>query len=182
MKRTIASLALFALAILAPGAEAAGLPEGELAPYLVVAWQWFSTTTQPRPQTFYGDQSMVITQKGAVFASRSSRADGDIPEVMTYRGTATAAQMQELRDQLNAANVRGLRNCAVTPPAPGWTSSTDLTWYSARGRRNFFNAAAGARAAGRPPCPQAVSVVFQAINQLESRVLANPGTQILTFE
>ena len=183
MKRTAPFLLpLLALAVLAPAASGAGLPEGELAPYLIVAWQWSSPTDQPRPQTFYGDQSLVITQRGAVFSSRSSRSSSDIPQVQTYRGTATAAQMQELRDQLNAAKIRGLSSCAVIPPVAGWTSSTDVTWYSAHGRRNSFNAATGAQAAGRPPCPEAVATVFQTINALEGRILANPDTEILQFE
>jgi hypothetical protein len=174
-------LPLLALAVLAPGVSGAGLPEGELAPYLIVAWQWSSPTNQPRPQTFYGDQSMVITQRGAVFTSRSSRSNSEIPQVQIYRGTATAAQMQEFRERLNAAKIRGLSSCAVTLPIEGWTSSTDVTWYSAHGRRNFFNVS-GALAAGRPRCPDAVATVFQAINLLEGQILANPDTEILHFE
>ncbi len=167
---------LVALACFAPAASAA-----EPAPktFLIVATQWFIPTDQPRPKTFFGDESLVILQNGAVFSSRTDRGSELIPQVQTYAGKATAAQMQELRDRLNAVKIRSFGGCARSDRQ---TVNIDITWYSALGRRNDIRVVGGPGTESLRRCPAAESAIFQAIALFEAQVLANPDTRLSTFQ
>lgn len=180
MKPKVPFLALLALAVaLAASAPPAAAADPAPETYLIVATQWFIPTDQPRPQTFFGDESLVILHNGSVFSSRTERSSDLIPRVETYQGQASAAQMQELRDRLNALKIRAFDGCT----RPGsMTVKIDMTWYSALGRRGDIRFLGGPGVPSQPHCEAKDNAIFQAIALFEAQVLANPDTELRIFE
>jgi hypothetical protein len=182
MKRTaFRSLVLAAVlaAVPAPGASAADFSQADLTPYVLVQFQRAYATTQPRPESYHDDGSTFITQGGALFSNVSARTDFGVPRSQIYRGLATPGQLQELRDRLNAAKIRGLTSCELLGERS--VGTFDFVWYSAKGRRNAFTVVTGDGTSGLPRCPAAVDEVFSALSSFENQVLQNPDREILSL-
>jgi hypothetical protein len=169
---------LIAVATTAP-ATAVDFSQVDLRPYILFSSHLVIPNIFQPSELIYEEQQKTITQGGATFSSFAAQVEQKIPSAQVYRGIATPAQLSDLKNKLNAANIRGRRTCEFdTLGSQG--GSIDITWYSIRGRRNAFRVVSAIEGSvGLPRCPEAVNQILIDLRAFESDILLNPDTEVL---
>jgi hypothetical protein len=160
-------------------AAAAGFPGVNMRPYILFSSHLeVANIFEPSELTFE-EQQQFITQGGAVFSSLSIQVEQQVPSSQVYRGIATPAQLLDLRNNLNAARIRGQRSCEIKAGG-SQEGFIDFTWYSALGRRNSFRIVlTRTGGSGLPPCRASVVQILGHLRGFEAEILQNPNTEVL---
>lgn len=178
MKATTLLIAGF-IAVATSPAAAADFTLVDLRSYIMFSSHLVIPNILEPTELIYEEQQQFVTQGGAVFSSLAIQTGQRGQSVAVYRGVAKPAQLLDLRNKLNAANIRMQRSCESD--ARGAQSGyTDFTWYSNRGKRNTFRVVfARTGSTGLLPCREPVGQIISALRDLESEILQNPDTEVL---